>query len=115
VGSISGTAFVNVVAGPLHHLTITPTAVSLTVHGQQRFNATGYDVYNNLLSGLPLTWQVVLTDAGAINSAGLFTASMKAGDYAGAVRVSSGAVSRAADVTVYWPYHIFLPVVFRQP
>jgi uncharacterized protein YcfJ len=115
VGSISGTAVVNVVAGPPHHLTITPTAVTLAVLEQQQFSATGYDVYSNVISGLALSWQVMLPDAGTINSAGLFTAGTKEGDYLGAVRVSSGAANQTADVTVYWPYRVFLPVIFRNP
>ena len=115
VGSISGTAIVNVVAGPLHHLTITPTAVTLAMHEQQQFSAAGYDVSGNLISGLALSWQVTLPDAGTINSSGLFTAGMNAGVYPGAVRVSSGAISQTADVAVYWSYHTFLPLVSRRP
>jgi hypothetical protein len=111
VGSVSGTATVNVVAGSLNSLTITPTAVTLPTGGTCQFDATGFDTYNNTLSDIALLWQVTQPGVGRIDSSGLFTAGPQSGIYLGAVAVSSGVISATADVEIHC--QVYQPVIVR--
>ncbi len=73
--AIAGTASVNIVAGPLNKITVTPNAVTMTVATTQAFSASGFDQYNNAVPITP-TWT---TNGGSINgSTGLFTAQITA-------------------------------------
>ncbi len=113
VNAVSGSAVVDVVAGPLARLEITPTAVTLPMRAQQQFVAIGYDVYDNPISGLSLLWHVLEAEAGTIDADGLFTAGTDAGSYPHAVQVSSGSISATADVVVRWPCQVYLPLAMR--
>jgi hypothetical protein len=113
VGSISGTALVNVVAGPLSHLTITPTVVTLTMRATQQFTAAGFDGYNNGIALPSLAWRVTPLEAGVIDATGWFTAGNKAGVYPDAIVAASDSISATAKVIVCWPYQVYLPVVLR--
>lgn len=77
----------------------------------QRFSAVGFDAYGNVIPDLTLQWRVTQPDAGVIDATGLFTAGIKADVYPGAVMVSSGIISKTADVTVHWPYQVCVPIV----
>ena len=111
VGAVSGSAVVNIVAGPLVRLEIAPTSVTLPMRAQQQFSAIGYDAYGNPLAGLSLIWQVLDDDAGTIDGAGLFTAGTVAGVFDATLVVQSGSVSATADVVVVWPCQVYLPIV----
>jgi len=112
VGSLNGTAVVNVAVGPLNRLTITPTDVTLTMHATQQFTAAGFDVYNNVITRPSIVWQVTPSDVGVIDSTGWFTAGTKSGLYPNAIVVASDSISTTAKVIVQ-PYQVFLPVVVR--
>ncbi|CAG0936747.1 Ice-binding protein 1 [Thermoflexales bacterium] len=68
--AISGTASVNVIAGPLNRIDVAPSSVTMTVATTQTFTASGFDQYNNTVVITP-TWT---TNGGSVNSSGLFTA-----------------------------------------
>jgi hypothetical protein len=112
VGSISGTAIVNVIAGSLNRLTITPTVVTLTMRTTQQFTAAGFDGYNNVITQPALVWQVTPIDVGVIKATGWFTAGNKAGVYPDAIVIASGSISATAKVIVQ-PHQVYLPVVLR--
>ena len=112
VGSISGTAIVNISAGPLSRLTIAPTVVTLTMHTTQQFTAAGFDAYNNVIIQPAVVWQATPIDVGVINATGWFTAGNKAGVYPNAIVVASGNISTTAKVIVR-PYQVYLPVMLR--
>ena len=103
----------SVTYGALASIAITPTSVTLAMRQSQQFSAAGFDAYNNTIPDLSLSWQVTQPDAGTIDATGLFTAGTKAGQYPDAVVVSSGIISKTADVIVRWPNQVYLPVVLR--
>jgi PKD repeat protein len=61
-GAVAGSAVVNVVAGTLTTITVTPNPVTVTVGGTQAFVASGYDQFNNLMPVTPM-WT---TDGGSV-------------------------------------------------
>ncbi|MHB1071882.1 MAG: ice-binding family protein [Gemmatimonadaceae bacterium] len=97
-GGITGTATVNVTAGPLATLTVTPNPSALTPGATQQFTAAGRDASGNAVAITP-TWSVV-AGGGTINGIGLFTAGNTPGTYTNTVRATSGALSATATVTV---------------
>ncbi len=94
-GAVSGSATVNVVAGPLDHVTVSPSAVTLAAGASQTFTSAGYDAYGNAISGLAFTWSAT---AGAITPGGAFTA--PASEATVTVTATSGAASGTATATV---------------
>jgi len=68
--------------GPLHHITVTPTSVSVQVGQTQQFTATGYDQYDNEITGLSFTWSVV-AGGGNITATSNTTALFTAGETLG--------------------------------
>jgi hypothetical protein len=97
-GSITGTASVTVIAGPVATITVTPNPVTLAITGTQQYAAVGRDAGGNVVAITP-TWSVV-AGGGAITSAGLFTAGTLLGTFANTVEATSGLVSGHATVTV---------------
>jgi PKD repeat protein len=112
IGSISGTAIVDIIAGSLNRLTITPTVVTLTTHTTQQFTAVGFDVYNNVITHPSIVWQVTPIHVGVIDATGWFTAGNKAGVYPNAIIAASGSISVTAKVIVQ-PHQVYLPAVLR--
>jgi len=98
-GAISGTATVNVAAGPLASIAVSPDPASLATGASQQFIAVGRDASGNVVAISP-TWSVVNPAAGTINSAGLFVAGTVAGAYTNSVRATSGGIVGAATVNV---------------
>ena len=99
-GAISGVATVNVVAGALATITVSPPSDTLSVGAPQQFTAVGKDVNGNPVVIVP-NWSVGNATAGSINgSTGLFTAGTVPGAYPGTVRAASGAISGFATVNV---------------
>jgi M6 family metalloprotease-like protein/uncharacterized repeat protein (TIGR01451 family) len=66
-GSISGSAVVNLVAGPLATLAVTPNPVTLTVGATRVFTASGLDAFGNAAPTSP-AWS---TDAGVMTGSTL--------------------------------------------
>ncbi len=97
-GSIAGTATVNVTAGALATITVTPNPVTLPLNGPQQFTAVGKDASGNVVAFSPV-WSVV-AGGGTINSAGLFTAGSVSGIFPNTVRATSGSISGTATVVV---------------
>jgi hypothetical protein len=99
VDGVSATATVNVVAGPLATITVTPNPQTLAIGATQTFTAVGRDASGNVVSIVP-SWAVV-AGGGSINpSSGLFTAGQTAGTFANTVRASVGTIAGVATVTV---------------
>jgi len=99
VGAISGTATVNVIAGPLATITVTPNPVSLVIGAQQQFTAVGTDASGNVVPITPV-WSVVNGGGTIIAPTGLFTAGTLPGTYANTVQATAGGISGTATVTV---------------
>lgn len=68
-GSISGAASVNIIAGSLNSVTVTPRLVMITAGATQAFTASGSDAFGNSVSINPI-WN---TDAGTM-AGGVLTA-----------------------------------------
>lgn len=97
MGSLSGTATVTVIAGPLASITVTPTPNTLAINGTQQFTAVGKDAGGNTVAISPV-WSAA--GGGSISSNGLFTAGTSPGTYANAVMATSGGIAGHASVTV---------------
>jgi len=93
--TVTGTANVTVVAGAMDHITVTPNPVSIPVGGTQQFNATAYDLYNNIIPGVGFNWA---TSVGSVNATGFFTAQTTAN--VGLVTATNGSISGSANVNV---------------
>jgi hypothetical protein len=98
-GAISGFATVNVGAGPLATITVTPNPSNLNTGGTQTFTAVGKDALGNVMVITPV-WSVVNATAGSIDGTGLFTAGAVAGTYINTVQAKSGGISGFATVNV---------------
>ena len=100
-----GTASVTVTAGPLDRIAVDPSSVALLPNRTQAFAATGYDQYDNEVSGVKFvseptfTWTVV-NGGGAIDSSGVFTAGVVAGIYTDTVQAEADGVTETATVIV---------------
>ena len=98
-GTISGSATVNVVAGPVVSIVVSPNPETLGVGEQRQFSAVGRDANNNVVTISP-TW-AILNGGGTIGqSSGLFTAGNTTGTFVNTVRASVGTVAGFATVTV---------------
>ncbi|MEO8621030.1 MAG: ice-binding family protein [bacterium] len=98
-GGIVGSAVVNVVAGPLATIVVTPNPATLAAGATQQFTALGSDASGNAVAITPV-WSVV-NGGGTIDAAtGLFTAGAVGGTFAGTVKATSGAIAGVATVTV---------------
>ncbi|KAF5410710.1 MAG: hypothetical protein C5S47_05915 [Candidatus Methanogasteraceae archaeon] len=52
---------------PLHHINITPTPCTLNISEEARFHATGYDQYNNSITGLTFLWHLNSSGIGMLD------------------------------------------------
>jgi hypothetical protein len=95
---ITGTATVNVLAGPPASIVVTPAPQTLATGGAQQFTAVVSDVAGNVLSVLP-NWSVA-AGGGSTNSTGMFTAGGVAGTFTNTVVASVGSISGTATVIV---------------
>ncbi|HEV7703106.1 MAG TPA: hypothetical protein VGO46_02395 [Gemmatimonadaceae bacterium] len=98
-GSINANASVVVTTGPLATITITPSPATVAIRATQQFTAVGKDAHGNVVDITP-EWSVVASGGTIDASTGLFTAAAVAGTFTNTVRVSSGAVSATATVTI---------------
>jgi hypothetical protein len=97
-GSLTSTATVIVINGPLASITVTPNPVSLPVGATQQYTAVGKDAAGNVVPLTPV-WSVAAS-GGAISAGGLFTAGATTGTFANTVKATSGSISGTASVTV---------------
>ncbi|MDO8491529.1 MAG: ice-binding family protein, partial [Dehalococcoidia bacterium] len=67
-GAFTGTASVTVIAGALHHITVSPANPSVVIGGNQTYTAATFDVFNNPRAGDPIAWSVSNAAVGAINA-----------------------------------------------
>jgi PKD repeat protein len=94
VGGMSGIALVNVVSGPLAHIDVTPSPVTVTVNATQTFAAYGTDAFNNAVAISP-TWT---TDAGVLSGNVLTTQALPASGRH--VTATVGTISGSATVNI---------------
>jgi hypothetical protein len=97
-GSLSGTASVTVVAGPLATITLTPNPTTLAIGATQQYTAVGKDAAGNTVAISP-TWSICCGN-GSISGAGLFTAGTMPGTFPNMVMATSGGITGNATVTV---------------
>jgi hypothetical protein len=98
-GAIFGTATVNVTAGPLARIIVTPNPATLVIGTQQQFTAVGVDALGNPVAITPV-WSAT-NPPGTINATtGLFTAGNTTGTFANSVTATSGTISGTATVVV---------------
>ena len=98
-GSIFGSATVNVTAGALATITVTPNPATVQTNATQQFTAVGKDASGNTVVITPV-WSVT-NGGGTINAgSGLFTAGGVTGQFDNTVRATSGAIFGTATVIV---------------
>ena len=103
LGGLSRTAdvVVTIEPGPLDHVVLDATDVTLAPAGQHQFIATAMDQFNNAITGLTFTFS---SDglAGHVTSGGLFTAGTTSGTFGSTVKVevTQGAVTETATASV---------------
>jgi hypothetical protein len=96
---VTASATVNVIAGPLATITVTPNPATMVIGATQQFTAVGRDAAGNVVTIVP-SWSVVAS-GGSINpTSGLFTAGTTAGSFANTVRASVGTIAGTATVNV---------------
>ncbi len=98
-GTITGTATVSVIPGPLATIVVTPNPITLNAGFTQQFTAVGRDASGNVVPITPV-WSVVIGGGTIDNVTGLFTAGAVAGTFTNTIKASSGAISGTATVTV---------------
>ncbi len=98
-GTLSGSATVNVVGGPVAAIVVTPNPATLVQGAQQTFTAVGTDAAGNVVPITPV-WSVA-NGGGTINaSSGLFTAGTTPGTFTNTVVATQGTISGSATVIV---------------
>jgi hypothetical protein len=98
-GTISGTATVNVTAGALATIVVTPNPATLDPGAVQQFTAVGRDASGNAVAITPV-WSVA-NGGGSINTGtGAFTAGAASGSFNNTVVATSGTISGNASVVV---------------
>lgn len=97
LGSLSGSATVTVIAGPLASITLTPNPTTLAINGTQQFTAQGLDAAGN---PSPITPVWSAAGGGSMNALGVFTAGTTPGLYTNTVMATSVGVTGLATVTV---------------
>jgi uncharacterized repeat protein (TIGR01451 family) len=102
-------------AGPLHHIVVSPTAVTLAAGESITFTAVGYDADGIVVPDFDPTWRVDDPDAGTIDPVtGVFTAGTIGGYYPDVVVAFVGTTEGYADVTVEWANELFLPLIMKN-
>lgn len=96
----TATATVNVVAGSLKSISVSPAPAEVPAGKTQTFTATGYDKYRNEVSDLTVTWSVVNGGGTIDTNTGLFTAQTTVGEFTQTVQAKSGSVTGLATVKV---------------
>jgi PKD repeat protein len=94
---------IEILAGPLHAVKISPAEISVAVDGSQVLQASGVDQFGNIIHSSQVRWEIG-TDFGTLSADGVFTAGPLSGTAEAGVRaiVTSGetVVEGTASVTV---------------
>jgi hypothetical protein len=99
-GPISGKATVDVLPGPLAHISVTPSSLSVVAGGMSAISIVGEDQYGNEVIGMTYAWSSTLSivyPLGMTNEA-IFQAGTVVGT--GIIEVSCGSVSTDIPVAV---------------
>lgn len=75
VATVSDTATLNIVAGPITRLGLVPSVAGITPGGSRAYTATGFDAYNNVVSDVTSTTTFAIVPDGSC-SANVCTASV---------------------------------------
>ena len=99
-GSVLGEATVHVLPGPLDHISVTPSSLSVVAGGVWTISIVGEDQYGNEVTGMTYTWSSTI---GSVHSLGetdeaIFEAGTVVGS--GSINVSNGSVSKEIPVAV---------------
>ena len=108
VGAIRDRANVIITPGPLFRIDVSPTGATLAPGDSQVFTATGYDQYNNLITGINVNWQQASfpvnffpgTLRDTTPTTVRFEAGNTAGAYPNAVRAVVGGVVGTANIAI---------------
>lgn len=76
------------IPGILEHVAISPDTLISPVSGTQQFTATAEDAFNQTVSDVTYTWEVV-AGGGTIDDTGLFTAGTTAGTFTDTILVTA--------------------------
>lgn len=102
-GSATGSATIDIVAGSLARVEVTPSSIIIAPGESGQFSASGFDRFQNVILGLDFVWSVV-AGGGTINQSGLFTAGRTGGTYTDTVRATAtegqNSFSSTASVTI---------------
>lgn len=85
--SVSTTAEVTVVPGPLHQVIVAPQAIEIGRGVSQRFVAMAGDRFGNRITDADIVWSG--GEGGSISDTGLYTAGNEAGEHANALTVTA--------------------------
>ena len=96
-GAKQASAAITVTPGPLSELIVSPEAVSVVAGGSLSINTSLEDICGNGVEG-DVSFDA--STGGSFGANGLFTASIVAGEYTGAIVVTSGGLSKILDVSV---------------
>ena len=94
-GSVTVTADITVLVGPIDHIIISPPSLTMVVGASQSFTAEAFDIYDNSISGVGFIWS---TDVGSVDSSGFFTAQTMPGS--GVVSATNSSVTGSASITI---------------
>jgi uncharacterized protein (TIGR03382 family) len=97
-GAISASTGINITAGNVATVTVTPVSATLTPGTRQLFTAVAKDSNNNVVAGTP-TWSIV-AGGGTIDAAGEVTAGNTTGTFNNTVRAQVGGISGYATLVV---------------
>ena len=98
---VRGVASLTIEPGVLDRTELAPRPATVGAGATHRFAATAYDQFDNEIADFPFRWHA-RDEAGKIDSAGVFTASTKAGMHADAIVVEAieGSISKVNRLTV---------------
>jgi hypothetical protein len=82
-------------------ISVSPTTVSVPTASVQQLAAVVKDQFDNVLSGVTVTWAVTPATLGTVNGSGLFTAGQTAGT--GTITATAGAATASVPLTVSLP------------
>ncbi|MEW6620508.1 MAG: hypothetical protein AB1422_14425, partial [bacterium] len=99
IGTLTATAIIKVIPGPVDYIQITPGFATIRVTESLMFYAQGYDKYHNLIPELTYNWSVIGGSIlPAIGSSTLFTAGIIVCE--GMIMATSSGKSAFASITI---------------
>jgi PKD repeat protein len=83
----SASADITINPGPLDHVTVSPSSVTVPVAQQHQFEAKAIDAFNNELQGVEVAWEAGA--AGSVDANGLFTAGSVSGRFTDTIKATA--------------------------